>query len=243
MHPSDDLLRYFQELAARGGRVRLLNTYRGIPIIHPAVVLSVNQGYVVVEIHPHQAVCLNLESSTFLVSDQVAQTLKARVVAVEMLRNQAILAEFRRTDSTIGKRLSVRVQPDTPVDVVIYDGENRVDAKLADLSSMGMGVTELNTHIFNQVDWKPGQGVYVDVKLSQSGEPVRVKGKVTNRIPSQGMPLERVGITIQPDLPARDAFGDYIAARQVETLEELNRVHETMSRRQGSAQDVRQQTM
>jgi hypothetical protein len=231
--PADDLLRYFQELSARHGAVRLLNTYRGIPVIHPAAVQSVNQGYVVVEIHPHQAACMSLEGKTHLFPDNGSPTLQARVVAVEMLRSQAILAEFKRANASIGKRLTVRVQPNAPIDVLLYDGENRVSGKLADISTSGMGIAELNTHIFNPVTWEPGQGVYVDFKVTPEGEILRFKGKIVNLVPSRGMPLQRVGMTIEARPPAREALQDYIAMRQAETLEELHNIHEMMCRQQG----------
>ena len=234
MSARDDLLRRFQGLAARRGSVRLLNAYRGIPVAHPAVVLSVHQGYVALEAHPHQAACMTLEGKTYLLGDIFPQALQARVVSVDMLRSQAMLAEFSRAQASIGKRLTVRVQPVEPLDAQIYDGEHRIACKLADISSSGVGLTALNTHVYGAVQFNLGQQVYLDVKLPSSQTILRLQAKITNLVVSADSLLQRVGMTISPDGPAQDILREYIATRQAETLEELQRVHESLCRKQGA---------
>ncbi len=233
MSARDDLLRRFQGLAARRGSVRLLNAYRGIPVAHPAVVLAVHQGYVALEVHPHQATCMLLENKTHLLGDIFPQTLQARVVSVDMLRSQAMLAEFSRAQASIGKRLTVRVQPVEPLDAQIYDGEHRTACKLADISSSGVGLTALNTHVYGAGHFNKGQQVFVDIKFPGSPSPLRLQAKVTNLVVTPDSLLQRVGMTIAPDGPAQDTLREYVATRQAETLEELQRVHETLCRKQG----------
>ena len=228
----DELMRWFQEMAAQHSSVRLLNAYRGIPVIHPASVQSVNQGYVVVEAHPLQTACMNLEGKTFMLVDIMPFALRARVVAVEMLRNQAILAEFTRTDSSIGKRLTVRVQPKKPVEAQIYDGEFRVPGKLADISTSGAGITELQTHVYGTINWHKGQLVYLDVQLPNSINVLRFQARITNLISSPDTQLNRVGMTLSSDPTALAVLQEYIEARQADTIEELQRVHESLCRQQ-----------
>ena len=232
MTTADDLMRWFQEMAAQHNSVRLLNAYRGIPVIKPAIIQSVNQGYVVVDAHPLQTTCMNLEGQTFMLVDIMPYALHARVVAVEMLRNQAILAEFTRTDSSIGKRLTVRVQPQKPVETQVYDGELRVPGKLADISTSGAGITELQTHVYGTINWRKGQLVYLDVKLPNSLEVLRFQAKITNLIPSSETPLNRVGMTIMPDSSTLAILQEYVQIRQEETMEELEHVHESLCRQQ-----------
>jgi len=228
----DDLMRWFQDMAAKNGSVRLLNSYRGIPVIHPATVKSVSKGYVVVEVHPLQAACMNMENRTYLLVDILPYALHARAVAVEMLRSQAILSEFARTSSSIGKRLTVRVQPRTPIEVQIYDGDLRVPGKLADISTSGAGATELNTHVYGTINWKKGQPVFFDVCLPNSESVVRFHAKITNLITSQDTHLSRVGMTISADPKTLVILQEYIDARQEETIEELQQVYEAMCRQQ-----------
>jgi hypothetical protein len=230
----DDLMRWFQEMAAQHGSVRLLNAYRGIPVIHPATVQSVSQGYVVVEVHPLQAACMNIEGRTFMLVDIIPYALRARVVAVEMLRSQAILAEFARTSASIGKRLTVRVQPRRPIEAQIYDGELRVPGKLADISTTGAGISELNTHIYGAVQWQKGQQVTLDVRLPNREPVMRFKARITNLVSSPETPLYRVGMTISADPLTIGALQEYIEARQEETIEELQQVYGSLCRQQAT---------
>ena len=228
----DDLMRWFQDMAAQHSSVRLLNAYRGIPVINPASIQSVNQGYVVVDAHPLQATCMNLEGKTHMLVDIMPFALRARVVAVEMLRNQAILTEFARTDASIGKRLTVRVQPKKPVEAQIYDGEYRVPGKLADISASGAGITELQTHVYGSVRWHKGQMVYLDIKLPNSSQVQRFQAKITNLIPSLETQLKRVGMTLMSDPATLEVLQAYIQIRQEETIEELKLVQESLCRQQ-----------
>lgn len=230
----DDLMRWFQEIAAHQGSVRLINAYRGIPVIHPATIQSVSQGYVIAEVHPLQAACMNIEGITFMLVDIIPNALRARAVAVEMLHSQAILTEFARTSSSIGKRLTVRVQPSQPIEVQIYDGESRVSGKLADISASGAGVTEMNTHLVRSDGWEIGQQVYLDGRMPNREKVMRFRGKITSLVSTPETPLSRVGMTINADPATMEALQEYIATRQEETLEELERVYESLCRQQAA---------
>ena len=240
MHPMDDLLRCFQELASRKGSVRLLNAYRGIPVIHPAEVLSVNQGHrpaqvqIIVELHPHQAVCMSLEGKTCLIGAGLAQALQARVVGVDMLRSQAILAEFSPANSSIGKRLAVRIQPKTPLEAQIFDGEHRLACKVNDLSYSGVGVTDVCPIGHPQINLAKGQLLFLELRLPASNGMLHLRVKISNLESSPETPFQRLGMTIFPEMPADELLRAYIATRQVETLAELQLAYETLCRKQGS---------
>lgn len=229
MSQDDGLWDYFHEWVGRQGAVRLLNTYRGLPIIQSAVAQSVSRGYVAFEVHPHQVVCMHLEGKTHLIADNIPHILQARVVAVQALRSQAVLAEFRQANGSMGKRLAVRVQPGEPVEVGLYDGERRIPARLIDISLTGISVSGLNPSAVLP-NWGSGQGLMIEMKLPPSNGIVHMRGKVIHRMPPPGNPPLRLGIAFVPDPARRQQLEGYINLRQREILDELNRVYQAMCR-------------
>jgi hypothetical protein len=231
---NDHLLRNVELLATQGGDIRLLNTYRGIPVIHRAAILFDKRGTVAVEIHPHQAVCMKLDGKTFVVTENGSDPLLARVRKVEMLSREAILSDFQHAGTVFSKRFAVRVQPSAPIALSLDDGVNRAAAQLVDISSSGMGVSGLNAALLGHENLQVGQVVHVEFNLPICEEKLHLKGRITCCTPSHAGLLLRVGMATHPDPPARDRLQEYITLRQAEILDELEHMYETLCRQQGA---------
>ena len=224
----DALMRGIEQIAAKKQPVVLLNTYRGIPVMHEAAVLSVNKGYVTVRVHPFQAACLALQGETYLKSDQLPGIYRAQAVAVDVPKDQAVITEFTDAGATIGKRGTTRVQPKEPLDVELYDGEHRFTGKLADISTAGMGILTLAAHIYGDLALSTGSLVSIDFRLPQSEELMQYQSKVASMVHKAGTFLHRLGLVLLPDPVMEFKLRQYLALRQDELLEELKRIHESM---------------
>ena len=115
MEPHDKVMRLFHMLLSAGEPVTLLNSYRGFPVAHKATILTLEQGYVAIGIHEHQAVSMALEGKTFIQSSWLPE-----VVGLGdgsgYGQERAVLTEFEPGGSEIGKRSATRVFPRDPLE-------------------------------------------------------------------------------------------------------------------------------
>jgi hypothetical protein len=228
MNSNDEMMEQFSEIAERKQPVMLLNTYRGVPIHYYANILSVSQGYVALSVHEYQAVCMALEGNTRVQSEHLPEVYLANAVAVDVLKKQAVLTEFVGVGNSVGKRLSMRVQSSEPLDVVISDGENRIEGKVADVSISGMGVYTFAAHIYGDLFFDRNKEVTIEFILPDLETPVTYQGVVTNIIRQQGTFLHRLGFRLSPNPESDAMLEEFITKREEETLRELKRIYNSM---------------
>ena len=229
MAQQDDITRNFGMLLEQRKPVRLINTYRGIPITNEARIITISQGYVAFSVHEYQAVCMTLEGKTFAQSEMLPEVYQARAVAVDVLTRQAILTEFTGVGNTVGKRMAVRVQPKEPTDVEIYDGKRRIPGKLADISTTGVGVFTFATYIYGELSFEKSENVFIDVRMPTSEVILRFEGKITSVAHQKGTFLHRLGVKLLPNPVTDPALLLYVTQRQDEVLRELKAIYETMA--------------
>ena len=99
------LIQLFEQILKKKMPVRLLNTYRGVPVAHEARLVSVHKGYVVVDLHPEQATCLGLENKTYIQAELLPEVIQAQVAAIDLAKNQAVWSQLgyeRRSPNALG---------------------------------------------------------------------------------------------------------------------------------------------
>jgi hypothetical protein len=229
MAQKDAITRIFDRLLEQRKPVRLLNTYRGIPITNDARIITISQGYVAFNVHEYQAVCMTLEGKTFVQNELLPEVYQARAVAVDVLTRQAILTEFTGAGNSVGKRMAVRVQPKEPVDVEIYDGKRRIPGKLADISTNGVGVFTFATYIYGELAFEKSENVFIDVRMPANEVILRFEGKITSVAHQKGTFLHRLGVKLFPDSANEPSLLEYVSRRQDEILHELKAIYETMA--------------
>ena len=234
MDAHDQMLKLFQELQAAGSPVRLLNTYRGFPVAYDATILSIDKGMVACRVHEYQAVSMALEGVTHIQSERLPETVRASVMAVDVVKKRAVLTEFEGADSAIGKRESIRVQPNEPLDAEIYDGRRRIGGKIADISSTGVGVFTFAAYIYGDLSFELNKEVYVDFRLPNAEAITRFQGVVTSVVDQKGTSMHRLGVKIFPNPEVQPLLESYIQTRKEETARELSLIYASMS--QGKAE-------
>ena len=230
MAQQDDITRCFSLLIEQRKPVRLINTYRGIPITNEGRIITISQGYVAFGVHEYQAVCMTLEGKTYIQGETLPEVFQARAVAVDVLTKQAILTEFTGVGNSVGKRMAVRVQPKDPTDVEIYDGIRRIPGKLADISTTGVGVFTFATYIYGELTFEKSENVYIDVRMPTSDVILRFEGKITSVAHQKGTFLHRLGVKLLPNPATDPALLQYVSQRQDEVLRELKAIYETMAK-------------
>lgn len=228
MEPHDNVMRLFHMLLSAGEPLTLLNNYRGFPVAHKATILELEQGYVAIGIHEHQAVSMALEGKTFIQNGRLPEVIRASVIAVDVVKKRALLTEFESAGSEIGKRKTVRVFPRDPLDADIYHGRRRLSGKIADISKDGVGVTTFAAYVYGDLSFGLDKEVFVDFRLPTTDAVVRFQGVVTSVTDKQDDHLHRLGVHIFPNPDVQPLLEAYIHQRQVETERELTLIYQSM---------------
>ena len=228
MEPHDKVMRLFHMLLSAGEPVTLVNNYRGFPVEHKATILALEQGYVAIGIHEHQAVSMAIEGKTFIQSNWLPEVVRAAVMAVDVVKKRAVLTEFEPGGNEIGKRSAIRVSPREPLDADIYDGRRRLSGKVADISSSGVGVFTLAAYVYGDLSFEQNKEVYVDFRLPTTDAVVRFHGVVTSVADKQDAHLHRLVVHIFPNPEVQPLLDAYIKQRQDETERELTLIFQSM---------------
>ena len=228
------IMSLFNQLMATGQSVRLVNAYRGIPIVSDASISLVGQGCVAVETNELQAVSMFLEGKTLLRcqpltgSETAPSDFRATVVGVDIVARRTTLSEFASVENEMERRLAIRVQPEELVDVEVNFEEHRTVGKLADISVSGLGVFSFDAYIYSDLVPKRNLDVTISFALPPSKQKIQFLGKVVH-IAHRGDPrLRRVGLKIAPDPAVEPLLRKYVAQRQEELLRELKFIYDSM---------------
>ena len=228
MQLQDNVMRLFHMLLSAGESVTLLNNYRGFPVEHQATILTLEQGYVAIGIHEHQAVSMALEGKTFVQNPRLPEVIRALVMAVDVVKKRAVLTEFEPVGNDIGRRREIRVFPREPLEAVIYDGHYRLSGKIADISTSGVGVFTFAAYIYGDLSFELDKEVYVDFRLPNTDAIVRFQGAVTSVADKQDAQLHRLGVHIFPNPEVQPLLEGYIKQRKEETERELTLIFQSM---------------
>lgn len=87
----DKILRDLVNVARSKKEIRLLNIFTGIPITYEAAIQGMDERGLTFSVFKKQSVCLELDKLTFIECDSLPYTIKARVVAIDIVAGTAIL--------------------------------------------------------------------------------------------------------------------------------------------------------
>lgn len=220
----DQLIR----LAQTKQEVRLVNEYKGIPISYEAVLQSVGENSATLAVHKYQAVCLELERRTFIISEGLTSVLRAQVASVDVVSSTSTLNEFSYAPETIGGRSAVRVEPKEPVTVTLLSQGRKFSGSLADISVSGLGVYTVAAYIYTPGFLKKGAPVQIAFKLPSERGEIRLPGMVLNITKDKGS--YRLGIGTTPDALSKNAISQFVAQRQSEILREVKMFYDLVYR-------------
>jgi hypothetical protein len=227
MSLTGEILSKLKSVFDSGVPVRLINEFKGLPIVHHAGLLEVTPTGVVVSVHPQQAVCLHLEKFTFIQSGKLPFILRAEVESVDLVTCVARLHNILYGSDTVGGRMQVRVQPALPAKVTV-EGRNRLlHGELADISLVGVGMYAISAFMYNPVTLKRGTDVTVRISLESEGE-IELPGTILY-VTREGDTF-RLGVRTQPDDQTRNRLGGFINLRRVELETELDVLYSELSR-------------
>jgi len=223
---NEEILSALQRIIESGEVVRLINEYKGLPIVHPASLLEVSPRGLLVGVHPQQAVCLRFEKFTFIQSETLSYVLRAAVASVDMVACTARLDNVLYGSDTVGGRSGVRVQPSLPVRVTVAGRSRILRGELADVSLVGVGMYALSAYMYNPVTIKRGTEVEVRVALTEEDD-LTLPGVILYA--TREGDTFRLGVRTQPDNLTRNRLARFIDARRVEVEAERLALYNELS--------------
>ena len=228
MGKEDTLLSQLTSLMNEAQPLKLFNTYRGIPISYDARITDIDQGCVILNVHKYQAVCMFLDSKTYLVGLNLLNNFEAQVISLDVAKRQVVLAVFKKVGKSVDRRTAVRVQPENPIGVELWIGATRSTAKLADISINGLGIVSFGAFIYSSQAIEKNSEIQLEFHLPEVSELMRLKGKAVHAALRDDPRLHRLGIRTSPDAAALVVLQQYVERRETELLREMSFIYDSM---------------
>jgi hypothetical protein len=217
--------------AARTHReIKLVNVFRGLPIVYPATLLESGERGIAVGVHRYQSVCLELDRHTFIQSEVLPKTVTAEVAEVNLASTTAILTNLAYANNTIGNRTAIRVEPKKPTQVTISKDRRKFTGNLADISVDGLGLFILAMYVYTLDVLQDTATVQLELKLLDDKKELKLTGEIAY-IREMGSAL-RLGVRIaaSPDTEAQRTILQFVSQRQTEILREVKQLYDLFYR-------------
>lgn len=208
-----------RQIMLRSAKLELLNTYRGVPVVYPAIPETIGEATLTVRVAGYEIICLTLEPMTILLSPLLEDPVRASVLTCNVGLGLATLGDFQYTSAQVGDRMVARVAPHDPVTVEVVAGDHTLTGQLADISIVGLGVIVPPAEA---IHLRPGSPVTVSLTLPiEPKTALRLAGAVRSIHPDGGL-LEhnRIGIQFTPQIQP-PVIHQYVRERQGEIAREL----------------------
>ncbi len=222
-----ELMMAFRSLISENKPLTLYNTYRSLPLSYDGDIIALEQGSMVTRVHQHQAVSMALEGKTYLYNSTLPEVIRANVINVDFRKKQATLNEFTGVGNAVGKRTSVRVQPDESLEAEIYDGRRRIRGHIMDISSGGICIFTF-AHDMYGLSFRLGWEVSVDFTPPNMDTMVHFLGVITNINYHNGLYLHRLGLKIYPSPEIKPLIEEYVGNQQKVILNEIELKYQLM---------------
>jgi hypothetical protein len=174
------------ELAARNkSRIQLLNSYKGLPVSSEGTILQVDRDVIRVKCEIPQLACLQVEKQTYMKGPDLHGTIQAHSLSLDIASQEVILYNFGTVKGDIGQRSQVRVEPETPVTVLLQAGYHAAAVKggLVDICTSGVGVF-LDRILFSPRLYAVGAELNIQFTLTVSSQTTPPPAKVVSLSPS-----------------------------------------------------------
>jgi hypothetical protein len=141
-----DLLRILHQLYRGNRELRLLNLYKGLPILYVSKIDTLLAETIEVPASKQQLACLFHQKETYLQSDAFPGSIRARVTDLDLSLGRARLSNFSSAETGIGERMRVRVEPnEAPLAYLRFHSGYHMPAPLVDISPEGVSITVHDT--------------------------------------------------------------------------------------------------
>lgn len=224
-----EILNQLLDLAKAGEKVRLYNTYKGVPITFEAEFAKIARGIVTLKVHKYQALCIKKSGQTILRHDLLPNPIQGLAIQVDFMELNVMLHDFQYVSASAGNRQMLRVEPERAFTVVLSNGAV-INSAAIDISEGGFGVF-IKSLFYNERNFGLDKTVNVEFRYPQERRLVgKMRGTIVNVHPDMNEERYRVGIHAYPDSSAKKLINEYVAQRQTAIIQELDTLHHLVER-------------
>ena len=123
-HYKNEIIEDFELLRKSKSRVELLNSYKGLPLIHKGTITKVSDNYISLTSQGIQLKAILITKDVVIKSDKYL--VKANLKSYDEKNKEVVLGDIEKYEDKFEKRESLRVEPDDSFKVVIYSSNNRL---------------------------------------------------------------------------------------------------------------------
>ncbi len=214
---ADDVINH---LAEKKLPLYLALPYKGMALPQELHILDIREGQVTIQA-PDQRVNLPVGDFVFLHSQEISQTIAARLTAINLPAGQLKLSELGYLDTPWKDRSEMRVEPKDPIMVDVRSGSIAYRACMENLSLNGIGLLVYKV-IERGIPLEPQQKVLLEFELPGVGKRLMLRGVIAN-LHLCGDVLVRIGVKILTSTSKKNMLQRYILRRKKEILEEMER--------------------
>lgn len=218
--PSMDALAVLTSLAGKKVPLYLSLPYKGMALPQELQILEIQDGQITIQA-PNQGRDFLVGDFIFLHSQEIPQTIAARLSEINLPTGQLKLSEVIYLGTPWKERSEPRVEPKDPIMVDVCTASMAYRACMENLSLNGAGLLAYKA-IERGIPVEPQQRVLLDFELPPDHRRIVVRGVIANRH-LLGNNLVRIGVHILPSVNKKRWLQRYILWRKNEILEELER--------------------
>jgi hypothetical protein len=198
-----EIMTIFRHLAETNKEVRLLNGYKGVPISYEAKIIEVADTSALLRTNKIQLISLDYEGKTHIQSLYLPKMVYARVMDVDIDRNESVVGDFEYVSGKVGGRTQVRVIPKRMITGIIQleDSDKCFQGELADISLDGIGFFTAS-----EVKLPEGfkKGCRLKINLNLPGKKAKMPPEKLNK-DQNGLPVRHHTIRLEEeDLPCME---------------------------------------
>jgi len=200
-----------------GHKLELMNIFQGIPFICKATVTQIEGEVVSLETRDSTILCLKGQEETRVLGSDYFEPSLARVISVDIPTGVINLDNFVYSETKLGDRTLIRVQPTEDIQVQIEGASHRALGHLMDISLSGLGVQILEKDFHDS--FIKGSDIQITLQLPEGK--VNCNGMIT-KVDRFNQDY-RLSIRFSPDIADRPTIFRYLIDRRKEIEEEVEK--------------------
>lgn len=219
---NNDAIDLLTRLAEKNTPLQLSMPYKGMALAQDLHILDIQDGKITMQA-PNQRDNFLIGDFVFLHSQEIAQTVAARLSEINFHAGVMKLSEVVYLGTPWKERSDTRVEPNEPIMVDVRSGSIAYRACIENLSLNGAGLLAYKV-IEKGVPLEPQQRVLIDFELPPDHRRMVIRGVIAN-LHLLGDTLVRIGVHILPSILKKGLLQRYILSRKNEIQEELDRTN------------------
>jgi hypothetical protein len=225
-----DIYFSFQNILSENQSVDFINTFFGLPIQNKGRLVRLGEeGHLFVSVPAAQVVGMQSNHNTHMKNELFPSVVKARVVEASLPAGLVELADFEYSDDSIGKRRSIRVEPEEPIKVTVIPEEKRqtttpsYGVDIVEISIEGLSVIIDRTY-YDAKTFGKEKKVFIRYHLPIAEGQMTIvsyEGIIRNIVLGKKC---RIGIEVFPDSGIKLTIAKYIAYRREQLLKKIEKI-------------------